>query len=165
MTITKDNVLNKLGISDLPELIQNNILELCELNILVGTDNLYDYDSVYCVYSEAATFFTEYLPEYYVSTLLQVSVNDLLNMNIEYRPIPAEMQAVFFDFYPKGTFKYSYYAYNVLILGLLVFYNKFGKDNFGKYIFNYAQNTSLTNSWTKFCPKWLINSNYLYLKN
>lgn len=112
--MTKSEVLKLLGISKLDKEITENILELCGIKPNLEGDLKYDGQEVCRFYAKASTYFKEYLPEFYVSDLLGISVNELLSMDIEYMIMPAEMQCLFYDSYPKGKFRYSKYVYNAI---------------------------------------------------
>ncbi len=106
MKMAKSEVMNMLGISTLNDEIAENVLKLCGLKVE------YDVEEVCRFYAKAVTFFREYLPEFYVSELIGMNVDELLNMNIEYMTMPVEMQCLFYDNYPEGKFRYSKFAYN-----------------------------------------------------
>lgn len=112
--MTKSEVLKMLGISKLNKEITENVLELCGIKSNSKGHLKYDGQEVCRFFAKASTYFREYLPEFYVSELLGISVNELLNMNIEYMIMPAEMQCIFYDNYPKGKFRYSKYVYNAI---------------------------------------------------
>ncbi len=119
--MTRTEVLDLLEISTLNSEIADNVLELCEIRQI--SEDVYDAEEVCRVYAETETFFKEYLPEFYVCKILNVDADELLKINIEHIPMPAEMQCVFYDRYPIGEFRYSKYVYKSIqvykVLGVL----------------------------------------------
>lgn len=114
MIIDKSQVVKLLGISTLDNEIIYNVLELCEIKLEDGYTDKYDGEDCCKFYSKAKTFFHEYLPEIYVSELLELNINQLNTLDLEYRPIPAEMQYIFYDYYPYDNYRLSKYAYDAI---------------------------------------------------
>jgi|GEM_PF-4769996 len=144
MKIAKSEVMSMLGISKLDNEIAENVLELCQLYPVLERSFVYDGEEVCRFCAKAATFYKEYLPEFYVSELLEINVDILMSMNIEYMAMPPEMQCIFYDRYQEGKFRYSKFVYNAIqvykfmkVLSKSV-YLKIPK-NFVKYL-NYPPN-------------------------
>ncbi|BBF42418.1 hypothetical protein lbkm_1100 [Lachnospiraceae bacterium KM106-2] len=119
----RNEVIKLFRITKLDNKTIDNILEMNALSL----DSSGNYDTKKCcrVFANAGKLYHTYIPDYIAANLLNTSIDDLINMNLEFVIAPVKYQGIFYDEYGKEnlTFQYSKYLFNIIpILTMASFY-------------------------------------------
>lgn len=124
--MTRNDIINLLGISGLDDIVIDNILQLNDL--YPDCFGKYNVEKCCNVYADAALLYRMYLPDYIAAKFLDTRICDLIEMNIECIPISSEYQSIFYDKYEPNTFQYSKYLFRTS--DVLIIFQTYSKEIF-----------------------------------